>query len=753
MSKTEIKRLVGLKAAMALLLVVITACGGSDDSDSSTPDPTVSPTVVRSEVSYSVAKIGNGSSGSATAADPAVAHGGDTLSVTISQKSTITESDGKTFNCEPKAVVKVFTPKDTLYVKDFKTLLEVTERSNSQSTKTPAGNQKTLQRLQKFSVGGQEVTFDLSHDIITYVSQQQSVEMPYVRLKPAKYGAAQPTEIQTRSAAGAVAVSAIRLTPLEPMTTRGGVLTEKTPYEVSVSFTVGMERVNTTQTDAQTLSFDVRFVSVVESTTEIPDPKTTLDYELSKTGTSSTVSPFVLTSGDELSLAWQQTASYHYFSIEEKAMMMVSREPKAYVQLKAEKADTLWVQDVSELEVMTVEKPTLTQNGTAPVENTGAVKFTVAGQELALTWGYQAYPTFKVNETDVNLPYLTLSTPEIADVKVAEVPNGVLKGKKGKLYMLTITLAQELAVANASEPKGQTLQYVVKYFAGIAEEEVKLVDIKYRKDYKWYEPHDNIPLCYQFIVYKDSIFSDGSVHTTMTGSPLTSVDFGGSFFQGNGKDTIQQIVNVCSYYEEYTGKGEWVPVYYFELKTDRFDPAYHMDNKWSMKLAVPDISAVSIAHDDVFDLVATYPNQWELYDGFDINNPKVGWYISYFKKLNYVRICLNPTRGGGTLTIFNVFCMCYHSILYVEDSINGGQLITFLGDESDIDDVDYSGKINVDLTEENITMPTGEPAKVFTHTGITQMLGKEFRYQFVDTVYQYTTPPFEGEPINPGPEY
>lgn len=89
--------------------------------------------------------------------------------------------------------------------------------------------------------------------------------------------------------------------------------------------------------------------------------------------------------------------------------------------------------------------------------------------------------------------------------------------------------------------------------------------------------------------------------------------------------------------------------------------------------------------------------------------------------------------GGEFLASFNISSRWYNHILYVEDGINGGQLIDFL---------EYQPKFDFSITEEDITMPTGEPAKVFDHKCITTMLGKQFHYEIVDSVYQYKTPPF-----------
>ena len=147
----------------AVLVLSVLSCGGDDLEI----DPPVLPTENTGEVNFSI-NLEGGGIGSGTATDPAIAQSGDTLGVAITQKSSYTDPDGTVFTCEPKATIKLFTAADTLYVKDLKTLLDVKESSNSQSTKTPAANMQTLQRVQKFSVGGKEITFDLAHDIYTY---------------------------------------------------------------------------------------------------------------------------------------------------------------------------------------------------------------------------------------------------------------------------------------------------------------------------------------------------------------------------------------------------------------------------------------------------------------------------------------------------------------------------------------------------------------------------------------------------------
>ena len=197
--------------------------------------------------------------------------------------------------------------------------------------------------------------------------------------------------------------------------------------------------------------------------------------------------------------------------------------------------------------------------------------------------------------------------------------------------------------------------------------------------------------------------------------------------------------------EVRSGNGSKVKVYYFPIQDGDFDTSYGNANI-SRTIAVPDLSIVTYKEETP---EIKNPDQWDSYPGWNPSAPKVGWYWADFYYNNYVNVCNYYTEAGGAkLTFFNICSRWYNKILYVEDSINGGKLITFLGDESDIDDIDYRPKFDFNIHEESATMSTGEPAKVFTHTCTTTFLGRQFHYELVDTVYQYTTPPFEGEVTN-----
>lgn len=118
-------------------------------------------------VSFSISGI-NGE-GSGDSDSPVVVEKGDTLNMTISQTSNYTDSDGSVLSCEPKAKISLYAKLDTLYVKDIKTLVSFLnqDKKTSQSGTLPL----LQQTLQTFNIGGQEITFDLAHEIYTLTNR------------------------------------------------------------------------------------------------------------------------------------------------------------------------------------------------------------------------------------------------------------------------------------------------------------------------------------------------------------------------------------------------------------------------------------------------------------------------------------------------------------------------------------------------------------------------------------------------------
>ena len=122
--------------------------------------------------------------------------------------------------------VTLTTDKQEVRVKNLTELTMISQQSNqTQKGQNPVTHLTT----QTFNIGGQTLTFDLSHEVYTYTtSTKQQVEMPYLRLSAAKYGEA---KMETRSATvKEIAVTGIRLIPIA---TR--LLSQFTPAETAHS--------------------------------------------------------------------------------------------------------------------------------------------------------------------------------------------------------------------------------------------------------------------------------------------------------------------------------------------------------------------------------------------------------------------------------------------------------------------------------------------------------------------------------------
>ena len=204
---------------------------------------------------------------------------------TVSQTSTYTDTDGSKYTCTPKATVTLQACQDTLHVKDLQTLVTVNATPDAQ--RSTSGNNPVAHRtVQTFDVGGQVITFDMMYEIYSHVnSAGMTIEMPYIKLNDAKYGAAQTAEVANAAMATPMTmdnmtVCGIRLTPRH-MTgpRRAKSVTTTHAYDVTVSFNMDIKTVNTKSPQSQTLSFEVTYAAEVESTTEVPDPTTLCSYQ------------------------------------------------------------------------------------------------------------------------------------------------------------------------------------------------------------------------------------------------------------------------------------------------------------------------------------------------------------------------------------------------------------------------------------------------------------------------------------------
>ena len=483
-----------------------------------------------------------GGKGDGSSESPIIVESGQPLNMVLRQQSSYTDPDGTVITRDPAATISIKAKMDTLVAKDIKALTAMNGNPKMQYSST--GTSPLLNKVvETFDIGGQEITFDLGYEIYSIVnSESNTVEMPYIKLHPAQYGTAVPDEL-TRSATHSLPyVTGIRLTPLN--LTRGIVVTDSTAYKVSVSFNLDTESVNAKEQSNRNLSFTVDYIGIVETSTEYPDPETSYSYNLDRiSGTADRKSPFTLLKGKTMQLDWKQTVKHTYFSVEEMAMKQLTMEPKAQVKLSAA-SDTLWVEKASDFEKVSQEEPNVSViTGEIEKKSTNQV-FDIGGQKISSEWLYEICHGKMSDGKDIALPYLELGNLNLTSVR-AEKKGGAedveeIGGKTVEVYEITAKFSQDITTQQFNDKASkQTIEYIVKYIGVV---EVKIVDIKYRKDYMWHPPHDNIPLALQLLVYRDRVYSNGVTFTDEYRSDLMNVQWTiSSECRGGGKDMTMNM--------------------------------------------------------------------------------------------------------------------------------------------------------------------------------------------------------------------
>lgn len=423
---------------------------------------------------------------------------GDTLNVVVCQKSSYTDPDGTVFTCEPKATIGLFATMDTIYAKDIEALLKINE--NAEVTTSQSGTNPVLYTTnQKFVIGGQEVVFDLGHEVYSHVNSLSDViEMPYVKVNKANFGRGNVSESgDTRNASPSVTLRALSLTRAS--------VTDSTLFEVSAKFNLELESVNTKSADKETLEFDVTYVGVVENVTELYG---SVVYTINdKEG--EVESPFIVNGADSLLLEIKEKSTYATPDTSVYAF-----EPKAAVSLKV-KNDTAFVEKYELLSTwIETEEPEASTNGDNPTSTLYERVFATSSQEFLFETMYEVYTAQSGDE----MPYLMIGEPKCIGIEVTEQKNDATT--RGFVYDtvyydVKAKFEVELKGVNVSDELVNTLEFEVNYVGGVinATEIVELVNITYRKNQVFYEGHDNLKPRSQCEVYRDRHYSDGHVET------------------------------------------------------------------------------------------------------------------------------------------------------------------------------------------------------------------------------------------------
>lgn len=714
--------LIDLKQLLVVTTIVIglSACS----SDSETPN-------MPDNAKLSMAVIKTSGTGDGTSAQPFIATPDKPLNVTLAQTVTYNDANGQQ-SVSPKATLAATVKTDTIRATNLVALTKLAEQAPIIGTQ--GSNPKTNTCQQTFDIGGQEITFNLSHEIFSYTnSSGQQMELPYVALKAPKYGSATPDQIySTRSAQGfgsmpVVSVTAIRLTPAM-VSTRGITVRDTTMYNATVSFTIEAETRNTDANTTQALSADIHYTALVEDITELPDPTTSISYELTaRSGTDSTKSPFACMAKEPLQLEWTAQSKCTYFSKEDLGNHVVSLQPKASVTINVLSDTVRWNRNLDSLTVVSSTEPTVITSGQLPQHSACMQSINIGGQTITVNWSYEDYGSIQVGDSTVVMPYLMLDTPEVVEVKMQEtsqaqqtrnrisgrtytVSEGQTRAEKSSdisnfesniaYYEVTVTLRQSLKGKNTPNDVSETVEYVVKYIAAV---EVKLISTTYERDYEWAEPKYNLHWRYTFIIKRIRTYSTGEQETDTFWAPTCwVVGLSGLFSVSDAVGCVYHRINSDAQNDDFRC-----------IRTTR--------------TGVPNINNVSWEN---FEDVDTW-NERNLRDykivhyttHFDPENPIENWYHGSVKRFKRIAINYAISEYANVSVMHEGPVITYSDVFLYLD----GQVIDFS---------DYRMTYDFDFSEENTALSDGSPAKVFTHECKAKYLGKDFYVALVDTVYQ-----------------
>ena len=345
--------------------------------------------------------------------EPAVATVSEPLAMSIIQSSSYTDPDGTVYECEPKAEIVLRASVDTVFVKDIRSLINVSDDADVKTSKEGENPVKHLTK-QSFDIGGQTVEFDLSYEVYTYVnSQKQNIEMPYIKLNNADFGSAESVDVKS-----SVKLSDISIRPLKPAV-RSIEVTDSTEYEVTARFNLDAETANLASTTAKTISFEVVYVGVVTQTSTYPGAE--YSYNLTDAeGNPVENADFTIKPNSSFELNINQNSSYT------DQNGAVTATPKAWTRIVT--PDTLRIDKAEDL-----------------VEKLSEVSIETHSDEL-----------------EGNLPYYKLGEVALdGEVAVAEV----YKSEDGKLevYKATATYKQKASPVNIDGGEELEFTYVVEY--------------------------------------------------------------------------------------------------------------------------------------------------------------------------------------------------------------------------------------------------------------------------------------------------
>ncbi len=399
--------------------------GGNDDEPSGSGDP-------------------NEDVGSSS--NPVNVETGDTLSVTVTQTSSYKDPDGSVYTVEPKASIELFAELETVHAKDIETLISIKENADVAQS-TSGSNPVCYNTVQTFTIGTQEVKFDLMHEVYTYVnSVSQAIEMPYIKVNQANFGTADVIESNKSNAKAPISIKKLALTRAS--------ITETNTFEINVIFNIDLEAVNTKSDAKKNVSFNVKYMAVVEDVTELDG---NLEYvvegssnELKESFKVEPQNPFLL-----------ELKQKSYFASSDTTVGVCN--PVARFKMLAS-ADTVYVSNLDSLSAFEGLEPQTSVEGENPVKNTSKYVFNAGGNQ---SFDIETmYEVFAYDDSE-DLPYLMLGKPIKKSVSVTPVEQTRAVAYNTKYYKVETVFSVPVKSVNAKNTLDKELNFTVEYIGGV----------------------------------------------------------------------------------------------------------------------------------------------------------------------------------------------------------------------------------------------------------------------------------------------
>lgn len=695
-------RMRGLAGCLLVFLAAFALVSCGDDNPAS-PDPT--PTDEKGEVSFEIST--EGGTGSGTGTSPIEVAQGDTLGMTISQKSKYTDSEGTVFECEPNASICLFAELDTVYADKLEQLTAIQEKAEVQ-TSQEGQSPVTNRTLQKFQIGSQSVQFDLSYETYTYATADGNVEMPYAMPHEAVFGNAGASDEGERTR------TVIRSISVKPLPQTRASVSDTTWYEVNAIFNLDVECMNTREASKQNLTFSVTYRGAVTTEIELSEPVKELSHTIQATGgTASTSSPFVANPGETMGLLFKQTSTYT-----DAYGNQLSCEPEARISLSTE-TDTLYVQAKEDLEgVPASQNFVFNPSGENPLLYSATQRFELGTQHLQLEMSYEIYTATDVENNEIEMPYLKQNATIPSAATVSELSTATGEMADTTFYEVRVPIKLETVYVGTADENVQTTEIVASYIGAIVtwKEEPELVKVEYRTGYVWEEAHDNLPLLYYAKVYRDRYYSNGEVFTDEfvdVGHPVESVS--SIYPEGEVSLDIENGEKIVSHPYRREEKDS-ISIVYGEaevpnldlLTTDLSDDRYTTSppGTWD------DYLISKLYQNEFAQIDASFCQQsWENCD------MATGW---YFKDIGYVR-SIDVNYNGVSLWLdirrYNLKPEFYDQYLAID-----GKRIDFL-------------KYQPQHTY-NFTVEDKGNSRIYKYECWSKFMGKTFYLATIDTIYE-----------------